>query len=697
MAQYYLEILNVEQHAESIDVDKPLNINTFEGSFKLVEIPSKIEVSLNGESVSFRINETIADLKYNDQLLNSGGHYFLEDGDEITLQGSRIRVRQKSEKKDQEGAHDGKTLVLNIADLKEPKEQNETSESSTQNKIQKESPKTPAKETQTSIDISELLQESGIEKKRRQRKTKSQKKVDKLSGTKIIKVTKKNKKSKKKKGFDKVVESEIDESLRPALFGPLARLLAMILDIIISIRVYELLNNQSFNDISIWVHQQVTNLITSPIIPNPDIDIIKIALIYFMIMLTGNILFSVSPGAFLLGAMTKGTFLKSRIKAILRYPFDIISSVFPVLDISLLIGFPSFKEFVTRARISYQSKFLRYTLLPLFLVFSVISLFPYTITEIAMKDKFLITEYKSNKLNGAQGNLIINPAVLQNYQIDGYTKGKDFYIFSNIRNNHTVLIREFESISLKEVAKIAARSPFAKTLYPELLSLLENKKPKSEDVVLQNKNKDTTSDNDEEKTDQDTKVEQDEQVQALVLAKSQNLKIRNEVLALIMTSMNIKALKLSNVFPDAIVSYTASRDIVRKVFKDRKPVTKLTKYFFSNDKRAYFIDKESIEVYDIISSDKSFHPRDFFAMTPDKTSDFRFESIISNKAINGVQVLNYLDFIDPMIIRLRDSNIPANTEILKTYLNSLKTVIDNENPEKYQPLNETIIKTLKSL
>lgn len=688
MAQFYIEILNVEQHAESIDVDKPLNINTFEGTFKLVEIPSKIEVSLNGDSVSFRINETIVDLKYNDQHLNSGGHYFLEDGDEITLKGSRIRVRQKSESKDQEvsqskGAHDGKTLVLNIADLKQP---NETDESNKQSKDEKASLKTPSKETQTSIDISELLQESGIEKKRRQRKTKSQKKVDKLSGTKIIKVTKKNKKAKKKKGFDKVVENEIDESLKPALFGPLARLLAMILDIIISIRVYELLNNQIFHDFSVWTHQQINNLITNPIIPNPDIDIVKIALIYFMILLIGNILFSVSPGSLLLGATTQGTFFKSRLKAILRYPFDIVSSIFPVLDISLLIGFPSFKEFVTRARISYQSKFLRYTLLPLFLVFSIVSLFPYTITEIAMKDKFLITEYKSSKLNGAQGNLLINPAVLQNYQIDGYTKGKDFYIFSNIRNNHSVLIREFESIPLKEVAKIAARSPFAKTLYPELLSLLNNKKSKSENASDPNIIK-----------DQDLTEDQDEQIHDLALAKTQNLKIRNEVLALIMTSMNIKALKLSNVFPDAIVSYTASRDIVKEIFKDRKPVTKLTKYFFSNDKRAYFIDKESIEVYDITSSDKSFHPRDFFAMTPDKTSDLRFESIISNKAINGVQVLNYLDFIDPMIIRLRDSNIPANTEILKTYLNSLKTVIDNENPEKYQPLNETIIKTLKSL
>ncbi len=655
MSQYILEILNIEQSVDSIDLDKPLNINIYDGSFIIVEVPSKLEVTLNGESVSIKVNENVQGLTYNGQELNSGGHYFLENGDEIIYKGSRIKAVAKDQSTN--ATHDGKTLVFNISDIKaekteEPKKQEKINSQEPQ---QSPLPQQPTSKTSTSIDISKLLaqanREGGQELKE---KTKKKAKVDKLSGTKIVRVAKKKKNVKKRKaqGFEGIVEEEIDSANRPVLFGPFARVFSIILNILLSIRVFELVNEHTFNDISIGIRTQLQLALTKFGITTVSLDLVKIILIYLILLILGNILLSVSLGEFILGASTQGSFFAKRAKAIVRTPFDILSTIFPLFDISLLIGHGSLKEFITRGRIIYRGKILKYVQLPLFLVIMVFALFPYTILEVALKDKFLLTEYQAKELKYKYSDLVVSPHVNANFTIDGFNKNKSFYLLQHKTKPEAILVKQFETIPFSALKKIVKTSPFAKKSFPSLLSpMIEG----------------------------DTK------------------KIRDEVVHLLMISSKVKTLNFTNIFPEVIFSYSSSQMAAKFIFKNREPVQKISKYFIANKNRAYYIADNQVVVYDIFATKPDFHPRDYFYLENTSKNELPFQRLIENKAIDGVAILNYLDYLDPMIARLRRGNNQINLEILKIFLINIKDLIEKENPEKFQSLNETVVKVLKSL
>ncbi|EQC43723.1 hypothetical protein [Bacteriovorax sp. Seq25_V] len=332
--------------------------------------------------------------------------------------------------------------------------------------------------TRTSIDIGELLQT--------QKKQTRKEKLDKLdeedeSDPKVV--AKKKKANQVKKMEIKTKRSDSIETTRRV--GPFTRLFSIIAGFSLTMALYHFVDAATLNEITSKIITLVnTNIPQAKTLLKDYQDLleqtISVLLIYFGINFISNIIFSTSIPLFLVGATTEGTFIRKRIKALLRFPLEVISFFLPIFDLPVLIGKRSFKEFITKTQIQYRQRILRLTAIPLLLIFSLLPHFETLIRakiekkpEISIITSTMFTKEKSVK----HSVLMVSRGIELNYEIAGSSTPKMNFFLINKTDGKTIAFRELRSIKYSLMKSVKDEIPFFSQFYPNLSAKIEGDTP----------------------------------------------------------------------------------------------------------------------------------------------------------------------------------------------------------------------------
>ena len=604
-----------------------------------VEQKSSIEIKLSEGAVAFKYNNISDNLLLNNDKLKPDALYFLDKTDIIKLGDFKISlsITDQLEANENLKANDGKTKLLSLDDIAKATD-------ATNKPGQKATASLQTRGTTTSIDISELLKKEGLveetsQKKKEKKKVAKVKKIN-LDQTQIRKRRVKTIKDEKKKNKEKI-------------FGVFSRLFATLSDFVISFlliqKVTHPLISKLVNSITLFINSKISEyeLTVSE-------EFIKFILIFITIRTLSNIIFGVGLSTFFMGGTTAGGFGTKRLKALIRTPLELLTIIFPIIDITLVFGKTTLKEVITRGTINYRFKSFKYLSFPIFSLVLITGLAYKPITEI-IKARGLSEYQEVSPLKNeySQSILVLADNYKLDYHIDGSSKHGHFFIMVNKYDGKVIFIKKVFHHSYEKLKNLIKRVPLYKEVFP-FASSYERSKPVTD-------------------------------------------KHKKEFMNFLFLNRYIKGLQFKKFMGlNLLAANYSPRDVIlersKKVFEVGNDV------FLIDGKTYYFPSDKEIVAMNVIPSKKiNALYNDISVNTYKNSNPLPLEELLANKSIDGVKILNYLEHLDLMIKSIKLSKSNRDKNFMKEFLRQILAAVQDKNDIQYLSLKNSINSMIKNL
>lgn len=604
-----------------------------------VEQKSSIEIKLSEGAVAFKYNNISDNLLLNNDKLKPDALYFLDKTDIIKLGDFKISlsITDQLEANENLKANDGKTKLLSLDDIAKATD-------ATNKPGQKATASLQTRGTTTSIDISELLKKEGLveetsQKKKEKKKVAKVKKIN-LDQTQIRKRRVKTIKDEKKKNKEKI-------------FGVFSRLFATLSDFVISFlliqKVTHPLISKLVNSIKLFINSKISEyeLTVSE-------EFIKFILIFITIRTLSNIIFGVGLSTFFMGGTTAGGFGTKRLKALIRTPLELLTIIFPIIDITLVFGKTTLKEVITRGTINYRFKSFKYLSFPIFSLVLITGLAYKPITEI-IKARGLSEYQEVSPLKNeySQSILVLADNYKLDYHIDGSSKHGHFFIMVNKYDGKVIFIKKVFHHSYEKLKNLIKRVPLYKEVFP-FASSYERSKPVTD-------------------------------------------KHKKEFMNFLFLNRYIKGLQFKKFMGlNLLAANYSPRDVIlersKKVFEVGNDV------FLIDGKTYYFPSDKEIVAMNVIPSKKiNALYNDISVNTYKNSNPLPLEELLANKSIDGVKILNYLEHLDLMIKSIKLSKSNRDKNFMKEFLRQILAAVQDKNDIQYLSLKNSINSMIKNL
>tara|TARA_R110002072_G_scaffold276051_1_gene437459 strand:- start:205428 stop:207659 length:2232 start_codon:yes stop_codon:yes gene_type:complete len=333
------------------------------------------------------------------QKLNHGKMYILDSGDKISLGSLKVQISQvkveyvpEDEEELDEIDEEVETEIEDLDDVEEEDEEEvELDDDQTDPNL---TPMIPEESDEEEDEVDEVDEEDEDDESTEPDRTPA-KKLPQLGANKKLNI-------KKSKG---------SYSPKGPLPGPISRLSFLLLNISLVVMLkffffhhFELnqLWNTQWKNFSSLILGNVNKYypVIEPFLPKDIGPIVKNPIVYEMLVLyillctVSGILFGKSLGAFLGFCFSDGNFITTRIKALVRGIFSIVTSPFLIFDLPLLIGKRSLKEVLSGTRFYFPNTFLKLVSAPLVIIFTiVIFMTPLVLFIDQVEQNITISEY----------------------------------------------------------------------------------------------------------------------------------------------------------------------------------------------------------------------------------------------------------------------------------------------------------------
>lgn len=640
--KYEIQIETSGGESSTYELNDILYFEYANNALTQVEQKNSIEIKLSEGAVAFKYNNISDNLLLNNDKLKPDALYFLDKSDVIKLGDFKLSlsITDQLEANDNLKANDGKTKLLSLDDIAKA-----TNATNPPDQTKQKAPSLQSRGTTTSIDISELLKKEGLIDETSQKKKKAKKKVAKvkkinLDQTQIrkkrIKTINDEKKQKKEK-----------------LFGVFSRLFATLSDFVISFlliqKVTHPLISRLVSSIKIFINSKISEyeLTVSD-------EFIKFILIFITIRTLSNIILGIGLSAFFMGGTTAGGFGTKRLKALIRTPLELLTIIFPIIDITLVFGKTTLKEVITRGAINYRFKSFKYLSFPIFSVVLITGLAYKPITEI-IKARGLSEYQEVSPLKNeySQSILVLADNYKLDYHIDGSSKHGHFFIMVNKYDGKVIFIKKVFHHSYEKLKNLIKRVPLYKEVFP-FASSYDRSKPVTD-------------------------------------------KHKKEFMNFLFLNRYIKGLQFKKFMGlNLLAANYSPRDVIlersKKVFEVGNDV------FLIDGKTYYFPSDKEIVAMNVIPSKKiNALYNDISVNTYKNSNPLPLEELLANKSIDGVKILNYLEHLDLMIKSIKLSKSNRDKNFMKEFLRQILAAVQDKNDIQYLSLKNSINSMIKNL
>lgn len=601
-----------------------------------VEQKSSIEIKLSEGAVAFKYNNISDNLLLNNDKLKPDALYFLDKSDVIKLGDFKLSlsITDQFEANENLKANDGNTKLLSLDDIAKATDATNKPEQNATSSLQ-------TRETTTSIDISELLKKEGLIEETSQKK-KAKKKVAKVKKINLDQ-------TQIRKRRVKTIKDEKKEKL----FGVFSRLFATLSDFVISFLLIQKfthpLISKLVNSIKLFINSKISEyeLTVSE-------EFIKFILIFITIRTLSNIILGIGLSAFFMGGTTAGGFGTKRLKALIRTPLELLTIIFPIIDITLVFGKTTLKEVITRGAINYRFKSFKYLSFPIFSVVLITGLAYKPITEI-IKARGLSEYQEVSPLKNeySQSILVLADNYKLDYYIDGSAKHGNFFIMVNKYDGKVIFIKKIYSHRYEKLKHLIQRVPLHKEVFP-FASSYEKSKPLTD-------------------------------------------KHKTEFMNFLFLNRYIKGLQFKKFMGlNLLAANYAPKDVL---LERSKKVSDVGNDVFLIDGRTYYYpsDKEIVAINVISPKRINALYNDITINTYKNSNPLPLEELLANKSIDGVKILNYLEHLDLMIKSVKLSKNIRDKNFMKEFLRKILAAVQDKNDIQYLSLKNSINSMIKNL
>ena len=341
------------------------------------------------------------------------------------------------------------------------------------------------------------------------------------------------------------------------IIGAIHRFFSIFTTFILCLFLYQYFDFKLFNDTVEKIYFNLEPFLGLRVEKNIWIDIIKVLLIFVSVEFVSRILFSVSLPLFFSGVTTPGKFAAKRIKGLLRLPFDLLSTFFPLFDIPVLLGKKSAKEVLFNSPVKYRSRlFKNISIFLQAILFTSILFTPFVLNDGFDYKQVHIREKKERSLKdtGVEGISHRNNFLAINNKL---SKGK--FLFVNKSNLDIYNIFESKKINYENLKGYVKKVPFFNYFYPFLSEYFINLK--------------------------------------------ENKKLREDALRFFNTSLNANMIDFNDLFSFRTISSFGTPDLFKYLNLEQRKMIKITKFtraLIEKEKDIIvFFDRDALKVFEI--------------------------------------------------------------------------------------------------